>query len=123
MGKHKQTCYESDLVFIGNGDYIERIKQGMPTQHLTKEEKKLPVITPWDARDVINKMMVNYKKSWGDHEIELLRKFLRTNRNSQHRTSVRTMSKILGRTYYSVESKIKKERIKERERMAMIHAQ
>ena len=119
MGNNKESCYESDLVFIGNGDYVKRVTKGMQSQHLTKEEKKLPIITPWDARETINRMMVNYRKSWGDHEIELLRKFLKTNRYSQHKTSVKVMSKILGRTYYSVESKIKQERRKERDRIGI----
>lgn len=116
MGKNKQMMYERDLVFIGNGDYIKRIKMGMPSCISKKEETFLPTVNRFDARETINRMMINYRKKWTDEETELLRRFLRTNRNSQNKTSIKTMSKILGRTYHSVEDKIKRERKKEIER-------
>lgn len=116
MNKLKNN-YLSDIIFIGNGDMIERASRVI--KNTTKEYEKsftrsterisqLPVISPWDAREVINKMMINYGKPWDDGDVYLLKQLKKSNRKRKE------MAKILGRTPGAVKAKIEQQRLGKR---------
>jgi hypothetical protein len=111
MSKHKNN-YLSDIIFIGNGDMIERASRII--RNTTHEYKKtyaqstertsqLPVVSPWDAREIINKMMINYEKPWSEGDIYLLKQLKKSRRKRSE------MAKILGRTPLAVKAKIERE--------------
>lgn len=103
MSKDK-AYYTNDIVFIGNGDIIERASRVVESPYESIETKteisRLPVVTPWDAREVITKMMVNYGKDWSNADIDLLKKMRKSG------TKQKLMSKVLGRTKSAVHNKI-----------------
>ena len=116
MDKQKSN-YLSDIIFIGNGDMLERASRVI--KNTTKEYEKsftrsterisqLPVVSPWDAREVINKMMINYGKPWDDGDVYLLKQLKKSNRKRKE------MAKILGRTPGAVKAKIEQQRLGKR---------
>lgn len=117
MLKKQKNNYLSDIIFIGNGDMIERASRVMIDT--TKEYEKsctrnterisqLPVVSPWDAREVINKMMVNYGKPWDEGDVYLLKQLKKSKRKRSE------MAKILGRTPLAVKAKIESEGLSSR---------